>query len=370
MDQSRKYHVDSEAAEIAVIAKTIAELHAQRFPPGTRALRDAHPKTTLVAYGCLRVKKDLYPWLKVGLAAQERCYPVLARFSNANMAVNSDDRVDGRGFSLKVFDVPGPKLLKGEEDGTTLDILLSSFPAFFGGGVHEYHELVDSVKQHHMLQFFLNLRHPHRLRPLRNFLLRQGGVLKTLRRTASVWDTTYWSQEPFAWGVGAGSRAIKWKMLPLSSQPVVPFDYDPMPDDYKFNRLRWDGAEQIRSGPATFALQVQFQLDPVAMPIDDSTKIWSERRSPPLTIATVEFSQQPNGLMGLSAFFDYVRSNVELVEPHRFSPWRTIAEHAPLGPTNAVRREAYDVIFKQRSDLNHVADRSEIELPPGCPLAG
>ncbi len=84
----------------------------RKFVRGQTARRDAHPK----AHGCVaakfKVEKNLEKDLAKGIFIPGKTYDAIIRFSNADEDSNRPDyKGDGRGMAIKLFGVPGRKLL-------------------------------------------------------------------------------------------------------------------------------------------------------------------------------------------------------------------------------------------------------------------
>jgi hypothetical protein len=98
---------------------------------------------------------------------------------------------------------------------------------------------------------------------------------------------------------------------------------------------------------ATWDLRVQLCTDLAAMPVEDSSKPWSEEMSPYVTVARI--TAQPQDA--------WSPQNVKSVDDAMaFSPWHGILAHQPLGSIMRVRKETYDKSALFRSERN------------GCPM--
>jgi len=86
---------------------------------------------------------------------------------------------------------------------------------------------------------------------------------------------------------------------------------------------------------------VQFQKDPVRMPIEDASVEWKKSDSDFRKVATVRIPAQVLGSDEMRAF----RASCEDLS---FNPWHTLAEHRPLGGLNRLRRAAYEVSVQRR----------------------
>lgn len=92
-------------------------------------LRPVFLKPHGVAHGTFTVRPDLPEHLRVGLF-QHAEFPAWVRFSSDTLPTLPDLRTTV-GIAIKLFDVPGEKLLEPEEDATTHDFLLQNHDVFF-----------------------------------------------------------------------------------------------------------------------------------------------------------------------------------------------------------------------------------------------
>ena len=89
--------------------------------------------------------------------------------------------------------------------------------------------------------------------------------------------------------------------------------------------------KSLGKAPACFDFMVQFQTDPIKMPIENSSVTWNEVQSPFIKVATITIDNQP------------FRSDERMksCEAMTFNPWQTIDAHKPLGGINRVRKAVY-----------------------------
>ncbi len=90
---------------------------------------------------------------------------------------------------------------------------------------------------------------------------------------------------------------------------------------------------------------VQFQTDAEAMPVEDATVEWDEAASPFRKVATVRIPAQS---------FDSP-AQMEFCENLAFNPWRSLAEHRPLGGLNRARKDLYAELAGFRHERNQVS---------------
>lgn len=258
-----------------------------------------------------RVHAEIPAELKQGLFARPASYPALLRFASAGQ--RDDSQKDIRGLSIRVTNVKGP--VPWGEPGVQ-DFLLNSYPALFVATPEDFLDFIRARQKGNELGFFLNPFNPH----LQSF----GIVLKARKKHLSPLDIRYWSTVPFRLGE-TGGLAVKYSVTPCSSytttKAVEPGE----------NQLRAAIAAHLRLGEAKFHFGVQKQTDPVAMPIEDASKIWDEGQSPFQTVATITIGGQN---------FDNPQA-LASCERSSFNPWQCLKAHEPLGRMNEVRRLVY-----------------------------
>ena len=101
-----------------------------------------------------------------------------------------DKARDIRGAAIKLLDVPGQKLLEGEEDSPTHDFILISAQAFVTKDVKEFDGLIKALVRGKLALSWFLLRH---LRVARN-------LIASLKRHASVLQIQYFSVTPYKFG--------------------------------------------------------------------------------------------------------------------------------------------------------------------------
>lgn len=325
------------ANEPALIARLVAQNLALLDESTRPVRRGQHPKH----HGCVRaefvVEGTLDPNLRHGLFAAPGSYPALIRFSNG--AAMDDRKGDAHGMALKLFNVPGGKLLGA---GDTHDFVLIDHPVFFARDCAGYVELFDALLKAKRsilpkLAFFLPRmiaemghvylthlhNHPEELAIMRAMIAKQPG---------SPLESRYFSTTPYL----LGPHAVRWSAQPRAEmlKPVAGGD---SPD-----KLRAALARQLAVGDFEFDFMAQLQTDAVAMPIEDPRKDWDEKASPWVKLATLKLPAQKPDTPALMDFCEHLSFNV----------WRCLPEHRPLGGVNRARRAIYEGVTRRRHELN------------------
>jgi L-Lysine epsilon oxidase N-terminal/L-lysine epsilon oxidase C-terminal domain len=298
------------------------------------AMRPVFRKTHGVAAARFVVRDDLADDLKIGIFAG-REYAVWLR-SSSDTSPTSPDLTTTVGIALKLFGVPGPKLIG---DGDTADFILQNSDVFF----------VDTAKD--MCEFTYAGVVQGDYQPYLDAHPTTDSILKQMARVeGSVLTTTYWSGLPFRFGA---DQYVKYKLEPETAPANIPDDAT----DY----LATDLANRLRAREYRFRFMAQFRRGD--MPLDAATVAWSEAESPPVQLATLIIpAQEVNGL-GQEAYGDNLSFNI----------WRVPAEHEPVGSLAQARRQVYSASADTRRSANGTsldepaAPRPPPKTPPTAP---
>jgi len=295
----------------------------KRIDAGERpALRTVFHKAHGAARGVLRVRPDIPDELRVGLFAAT-VLPAWVRFSS-DTPPRAPDFKSTLGIGVKLFGVSGPTTV-GKPTDTTMDLLMQNHDVFFVATATDMCGFTRAGVVDGDYTPYLQA-HPA-----------TATILDDMAKpVASVLGTPYWSVVPFHLG---SDYVVKYKLAP----PVedAPLTQTPSDRDY----LGADLAARLNSGGARFALTVQIQTDPAAMPVDDATAAWDETQSPPIPVADLLLPKQDITVAGQAQFAENLAFNI----------WRVPAEHAPLGSIAEARRLAYEGSADQRRTVNGVS---------------
>ena len=97
----------------------------------------------------------------------------------------------------------------------------------------------------------------------------------------------------------------------------------------------------------TFELEAQLCVDPLRMPIENTSIEWSEKLSPFTKIATIHIPKQDVSSP----------ANLDIADRISISPWRTRDDHIPMGEIMTVRREVYRRSAEVRRQINQQPQR-------------
>ena len=104
-----------------------------------RAVRGAHAKTFGVVKAEVQILRNVPPAYAQGIYAKPGRHDALIRFSSASNHLGADATLGGvQGCAMKIFDVPGSKLVEDEPDSGTFDLVLKNNPIFIANTAKHY----------------------------------------------------------------------------------------------------------------------------------------------------------------------------------------------------------------------------------------
>ena len=318
---------DWEEQALQTIIDEMREQMNLHFQPGAYE-RGGNTKTHGLVRATFTVLPDLPDTLRHGIFATQRDYPAYIRFAGPGPDVPEDIRDVGFGsMSVKLMDVPGPKLM--DEERFTQDWPAVVTPTFVTPDARENSKLQYWSTIDEPLWYFLNPLDSHLLD-----MLMQG-----------LWNETqynplghrYYSCVPYLMGQG---QAMLYSYVPRTDVPMdipgVPFGRVPP------NYLRDNMAKTLRQKPVEFDMVVQIQTDSHLMPIEDASVLWPEDLSPWIPVARIQIPMQDFDTPAQMAFARNLRIN----------PWHSLPEHRPLGNQSRARRRMYQELARFRQHMN------------------
>lgn len=350
--------------DLETIGPDEAETHAkiiELMTGGMNRVRKQHPEgdgqpvriSHAKAHGFLKgeftVEDNLPPELAQGLFSRPASYPAVVRISNAPGELLDDSKVGtSRGIGLKIFGV------EGEHIPPFADITTQDFVFETGGP-----EFISANAATFLQAFKPNAELAPRLPETAkgvvsdvargtNAVLKMFGVssaklefygYEQLHPLADV----YYSQTPYRYG----GHVAKLAVVPSTPRlrALMQEKFDPQTPD----ALREATVEFFRTQTAEFEFQVQLNVDPEAMPIEDATAKWSEEKSPYRTVARLRLPAQEA--------FDPERQDF-VDKSLSFSPAHCLAAHRPLGSVNRARLVVYTALSSLR---RHQQSRPNVE---------
>lgn len=330
----REYPKPSEAAELEQLIELTIRTMKTKYLTGIQQ-RDTHAKGLAVVKGIFAIEPDLPLDLRVGLFATANSYQCLCRFSNTDPNPKPDIKSDMRAVSIKLLNVGGEKCWQDDPEASTLDFLLMTAKTFMASDLKSFTEMQEVLLQAYLEPVKGNLA-------LLAFFARHPGLASRVAQAeitcANLLEMPYYSETPYRFG----QKAVQYKLLP-HKQPTSELPGHGAAFNYLNDRLRDD----LGSGDAVFDFMVQFQVDPVKMPIEDSGVAWDETLSPPRKVATLTLYRQTVEETAPSTTGEHLS----------FNPWRTLREHQPLGWTNRARLKVYEAVSQFRHQKNAVPIR-------------
>lgn len=328
----KEYPPKGEEQAIEDINRRIeAFLRKQYEETGNRpAYRTVHAKSPACLHGEFTVLDDIPEKAKAGMFKQPGKYDCWIRFSNGSQFIKPDKNTDTRGLAIKVMGVKGEKILEEKKDALTQDFMFlngKNFP-------------ISSVKDFaRFTKWFLtkNFLFGYPLSPIirrwfQMITLIKNSTQKILNPLAIPWYST----TPYKWG----DAAVKYCLKPQAELPLDSIDTDD--PDFMQRAI----ADTLSRQSVKFDFMLQFQVDPVKMPIENSRKIWSEELSPFVKVGEVTIRDQ-----------DFTsQRHLDYCEGLAFSTWHSLPEHRPLGGTNRSHRATYLLSSKLRHELNGTKD--------------
>jgi hypothetical protein len=295
---------------------------------GKKQLRQIHPKMN----GCVKaefiVDKDIPEKMRVGLFKEATSYPTWVRFSNGNPKPLPDWKKDLRGVAIKIMNVPGEKLIESKGTDGNQDFILMNTKSFVSKRLKSFYQILVVVTQPPFKGPFLKkIGYIFANLPILN-RANKGKI--NINHPFAI---PYFSTVPFRFGDEI--TAVKYAVIP-SSKNILKFT-----DDKNDDFLRQNMAATLMKHPIEYDFCIQFQEDPVKMPIEDPTIDWN---SPMHKVATIRIPTQ---------VFDTPERN-EFGDNLSFNSWHALPEHRPIGSFNRARKIIYTEMYTFRHEHNHI----------------
>jgi hypothetical protein len=348
--------VPGEATLIANMARLAANLVINNYcemkaaDRSVCAMRDQHAK----AHGCVSaefiVRDDLPAEFSTPLFRPGARYPTIVRFSNGKGRRYSDRKPDGRGMSIKLYDVAGETILRGLEPGRTPagehDFLLSSFPVFFCKDVVDYSEFMGAV----MAPSGTWREKFDRALKLIVFAIRHPWQLVTVGRTALVrignpLTATYHSMSPYLLGE---QHVVRYLVSPMQRQNDVPswwsLLFGSLSENFLQEAMLRDLTAARPGDDVVFDFSVHVRHSARPEDAEDASLWWTRPRDRTVSIGEIRIPRQ--NFLTPDRVFDGERM--------MFNPWNCLQQHRPLGSINRMRLAVYLASLQVRRKLNMV----------------
>ena len=326
----REYIQKDEDKVAHEIVKLLQDQMLRMYAKKKKQLRQIHPKMN----GCVKaefiIENDLPEELKVGIFKEAKSFPAWIRFSNGNTKPLPDWKKDIRGFAIKIMNVPGEKIVESKANGGNQDFILMNTKSFVSKDVNDFHSILKVVTiPNNIGSFFPKIYEVISNIPI---LIRAG---KAKIKCNHPFEMFYYSTVPFRFG--DETRAVKYAVIP-SEKNVLEYT-----DKKNKNFLRLNMDATLSKHEIVYDFFIQFQTDPIKMPVEDPTVEWN---SPFIKMATIRIPVQK---------FDTPEQN-EFGDNLSFNSWHALAEHRPLGNFNRARKIIYEEMYTFRHEHNHIKD--------------
>lgn len=332
LEPGREYPGKDEEKIAMEMVKMMQDQMLRIYLPGAgkKQLRQVHAKM----YGCVKAEFVIEPNLsaenKVGLFKDAKSYPAWIRFSAGDTHLKPDKEKDFRGMAIKVMNVPGKKLDTKEPDIPLHDFVLMNRNIFFSKDIYQFVDILRMLTSPMSLKYI-----PGKLWVLVSKLptLLNGHSGKI--NIKNPLERSYFSTTPYRFG--DETRAVKYLVRPSHLNEGKLKNPDLSSHDF----LRVNLAATLKEHQMDFDFCVQFQEDPVKMPIENPSVVWD---SEPVKLATIKIPSQ---------VFDTPEQN-EFGDNLSFNTWHCLPEHRPLGSFNRVRKIIYEEMYEFRHKHNDV----------------
>jgi catalase len=290
----------------------------QESPGAGKMQRDAHPKLVALVKAEFVIEKNLPEHLRVGVFAKEEAYLAWVRFSNQNAPPANDNVKDIRGMAIKLVNPDARTSGSWHQDFVTI-----SSDVFVTKNVEQFADLITSLVAGKLRLIFYFLSHPKNL----------WNFLRSNRNYGSLLEARFWSVSPYSFG----NRIVKYSIKPMRDSKT------PIANKSVQNYLTTKMAEQLAKDDYYFDFMIQFQTDPIKMPLEDLSVRWKEEDSPFIKVATLRIPKQTFDSAEQNSFGDQLS----------FTPWHCLLEHRPLGGVNTARKVIYDALSTLRHKDNN-----------------
>lgn len=334
-----------EAEHIRRCIDSMHRTNAMTFDRHRHGVRATHAKSHGILRGTLTVHGDLPVELAQGMfAARGSTHDVAVRLATESGQLDDDHKPNARGLSLKVLDVDGEMLEPGT---TTQDLLFNTLPILPPGTARKFMELSEIRERHFSDEDAMAGEVAER--PDAETMTSFSRLVANIHPLAHA----YYTQGAF----GYGSYIAKLALYPGTPEQEALAQRTVGRDDDGGGVLRALVESWTTDRETVFDVRVQLRTNADTMPVEDASVDWPQDESPYRSVATVRLPPQQPYSNARRVFAD---------DRLAFRPWHGLAAHRPLGSVNRLRRQAYEELGKQRTDLNAVEGttmRSIDELP-------
>ncbi|MES2529833.1 MAG: catalase family protein [Pseudomonadota bacterium] len=307
------------------------------------AYRSVHAKSHGLLYARLTVLPGLPLVFAQGAFSQPGEYPVAMRFSTLPGDLLDDSVSTPRGLAIKVVGIQGERL-EGSEGHTTQDFLMVNGPAFSAPTAKKFLRTLKLLAATTDKAPGLKKVLAATLRGLETLVEKAGVESATLKSLGghpetNVLGETFYTQVPMLYG----PYMAKLSIAPVSPELTALTDAPVQIDSEHPDGLREAVVSHFANRGGSWELRVQLCTDMEKMPIEDASVVWPEDESPYVAVARIDALPQVAWSAARSIAVDDGMS---------FSPWHGLAAHRPIGSVMRVRKAAYEMAARFRSEHN------------------
>lgn len=332
---------EAETETARELVKTMQKISAKVYEDEGHAYRSVHAK----GHGILRVDLEVLELpeaLAQGAFAKPGHHAAVLRLSTPPGDLLDDKVSTPRAAALKILGVEGERAA-GAEGQTTQDFLMANGPVFSAPTAKKFLSSLKLLAATTDKAPGLKKALSAALRGVEALVEKVGGESSTLiamggHPITHILGETFYTQVPVLYG----PYMAKLSLVPVSPELLAltdqPLDADDRPD-----AIREAVVAHFETHGGTWELRVQLCTDLEAMPIEDASVRWPEDQSPYMTVARLVAGPQAAWSEGrVTAVNDGMS----------FSPWHTLAAHRPIGSVMRVRKAAYEMAARFRSERN------------------
>lgn len=303
-----------------------------------QALRSVHAKSHGLLRGELRVLSPLPPILAQGVFAEPgRRYPAVIRLSTPPGDILSDAITLPRGVAIKLFDVQGDQLARGDagaDPAGTQDFVMVNAPVFQTPGIQQFLASLKLLAKTTNRGEDLKKAASAVFRRAEKVVEAFGGQSAKLKSIGGHPQThplgeSFFTVAPLRYGDYVAKLCLRPFAPAQLSLRDAELDLHGDPDG-----LRRSVNDYFATQPAEWEIGVQLCTDLETMPIEDASVPWPEEKSPYLAVARLRIPAQPAWDPTTTPAAEGMLS---------FSPWHGLVAHRPLGSIMRARLPAYEM---------------------------
>lgn len=341
-DPSVEHPEDDEQETARQLTETLRGICETTFKNGGHAIRAVHAKSHALLSGEMTVLGDLPQELAQGIFAKPGRHPVALRFSTTPGDLLDDNVSTPRGVALKIIGVEGARL-PGSENATTQDFLMVNGPAFAAPTAKAFLKNLKLLASTTDKAPGAKIVFSTALQAVEKVIEAFGGKSSTVVSLGGHPEThilgeTFFTQAPMLYGPYMAKLSLMPVSPDLADLKGKPVDLRGHPDG-----LREAVNDFLDIYDAEWELRAQLCVDLEKMPIEDASVEWPEDLSPFISVARIVVKSQTGWSPAQS---------VKMDDGMAFSPWHGVEAHRPLGSIMRVRKMAYEMSAKFRSERN------------------